>query len=54
MYLLAGAVWYNVLTLIGYLLFLVCLLQDNLARCYEQLARYFELKLRMFDFDIED
>ncbi|HAI6734665.1 TPA: TIGR01666 family membrane protein [Escherichia coli] len=54
MYLLAGAVWYNVLTLIGHLLFPVRPLQDNLARCYEQLARYLELKSRMFDPDIED
>lgn len=53
-YLLAGAVWYNVLTLIGHLLFPVRPLQDNLARCYEQLARYLELKSRMFDPDIED
>ena len=44
--LLAGAVWYNVLTLIGHLLFPVRPLQDNLARCYEQLARYLELKSR--------
>ncbi|MGU0161574.1 FUSC family membrane protein [Escherichia coli] len=29
--------------------FSVCPLQDNLARCYEQLARYLELKSRMFD-----
>ncbi len=54
MYLLAGAVWYNVLTLIGHLLFPVRPLQDNPARCYEQLARYLELKSRMFDPDIED
>ena len=47
MYLLAGAVWYNVLTLIGHLLFPVRPLQDNLARCYEQLARYLELKSRV-------
>ncbi|KUT65374.1 hypothetical protein AWG50_19920 [Escherichia coli] len=53
MYLLAGAVWYNVLTLIGHLLFPVRPLQDNLARCYEQLARYLELKSRMFDTEYE-
>lgn len=52
--LLCGAIWYNVLTLIGHLLFPVRPLQDNLARCYEQLARYLELKSRMFDPDIED
>lgn len=29
-------------------------LQDNLARSYEQLARYLELKSRLFDPDLED
>ncbi len=29
-------------------------LQDNLARSYEQLAQYLELKSRLFDPDIED
>lgn len=28
--------------------------QDNLARSYEQLAQYLELKSRLFDPDIED
>ncbi|SQB20563.1 Inner membrane protein yccS [Citrobacter koseri] len=52
--LLAGAVWYNLLTLTGHLLFPIRPLQDNLARSYEQLARYLELKSRLFDPDIED
>lgn len=52
--LLAGAVWFNLLTLIGHLVFPVRALQDNLARCYEQLAHYLELKSRLFDPDIED
>lgn len=52
--LLAGAIWYNLLTLIGHLLFPIRPLQDNLARCYEQLAHYLELKSRLFDPDIED
>ncbi|MTH46788.1 YccS family putative transporter [Intestinirhabdus alba] len=52
--LLAGAIWYNLLTLIGHLLFPIRPLQDNLARSYEQLARYLELKSRLFDPDIED
>ncbi|WP_235596653.1 YccS/YhfK family membrane protein, partial [Salmonella enterica] len=51
---LAGAVWYNLLTLTGHLLFPIRPLQDNLARSYEQLARYLELKSRLFDPDIED
>lgn len=52
--LLAGAIWYNGLTLIGHLLFPIRPLQDNLARSYEQLAHYLELKSRLFDPDIED
>jgi uncharacterized membrane protein YccC len=52
--LLAGAVWYNLLTLSGHLIFPIRPLQDNLARSYEQLARYLELKSRLFDPDLED
>ena len=52
--LLAGAVWFNLLTLVGHLVFPVRALQDNLARCYEQLAHYLELKSRLFDPDIEE
>jgi len=54
MLLLAGAVWYNLLTLTGHLLFPIRPLQDNLARSYEQLAHYLDLKSRLFDPDIED
>lgn len=52
--LLAGAIWYNLLTLTGHLLFPIRPLQDNLAKSYEQLAHYLELKSRLFDPDIED
>ncbi|MEO3989172.1 YccS family putative transporter [Pseudocitrobacter cyperus] len=52
--LIAGAVWYNLLTLTGHLIFPIRPLQDNLARSYEQLAHYLELKSRLFDPDIED
>ena len=52
--LIAGAVWYNLLTLIGYLIFPVRALQDSLARSYEQLAWYLEMKSRLFDPDIEE
>lgn len=52
--LLAGAVWYNLLTLAGHLLFPIRPLQDNLARCYEHLANYLEIKATLFDPDIED
>jgi len=51
--LLLGAVWYNLLTLFGHLIFPIRPLQDNLARSYEQLAHYLELKSRLFDPDIE-
>ncbi|VEA47745.1 Putative efflux (PET) family inner membrane protein YccS [Salmonella enterica subsp. arizonae] len=36
------------------MLFPIRPLQDNLARSYEQLAHYLELKSRLFDPDIED
>jgi uncharacterized membrane protein (TIGR01666 family) len=52
--LLAGAIWYNLLTLAGHLIFPIRPLQDNLARCYESLARYLEVKATLFDPDIED
>lgn len=52
--LIAGAVWYNVLTLTGHLIFPIRPLQDNLARSYEQLSRYLELKSRLFDPDLDD
>ena len=51
--LIAGAVWYNLLTLAGHLLFPIRPLQDNLARCFEQLAAYLEIKSHLFDPDIE-
>lgn len=54
MLLIAGAVWYNLLTLTGHLIFPIRPLQDNIARSYEQLAHYLELKSRLFDPDIED
>lgn len=52
--LLLGAIWYNLLTLTGHLIFPVRALQDNIARSYEQLAHYLELKSRLFDPDIEE
>lgn len=52
--LLAGAVWYNLLTLAGHLIFPIRPLQDNLARCYEHLAHYLEIKATLFDPDIEE
>jgi len=52
--LLAGAVWFSLLTLVGHLVFPVRPLQDNLARCYAQLANYLEQKSRLFDPDYDD
>ncbi|PKH24241.1 TIGR01666 family membrane protein [Enterobacterales bacterium CwR94] len=49
--LLAGALWYNLLTLVGHLLFPVRPLQENLASSFEQLAQYLETKASMFDPD---
>ncbi|WP_145591472.1 YccS family putative transporter [Yersinia rochesterensis] len=51
--LILGAVWYNVLTLCGHLIFPIRPLQDNLARCYQHLAQYLEAKANLFDPDIE-
>ncbi|MEK9497644.1 YccS family putative transporter [Photorhabdus sp. P32] len=50
--LLTGAIWYNLLTLTGHLLFPIRPLQDNLARCYQQLAVYLDAKASLFDPDI--
>lgn len=52
--LLVGAVWYNVLTLTGHVIFPIRPLQENLARCYEELAVYLEAKAGLFDPDIEE
>ncbi len=51
MLLLLGAIWYNLLTLTGHLIFPVRPLQDNLARSFEQLAHYLEAKANLFDPD---
>ncbi len=42
LFLLAGAVWYNLLTLSGHLIFPIRPCRTT-ARSYEQLARYLEL-----------
>ena len=52
--LLLGAVWYNLLTLIGHLLFPIRPLQENISRCFAQLASYLEAKANLFDPDLED
>lgn len=52
--LLIGASWYNLLTLFGHLLFPIRPLQDNLAQCYQQLARYLDAKANLFDPDLEE
>ncbi|MDN8540822.1 YccS family putative transporter [Erwinia sp. BC051422] len=52
--LLTGAIWYNLLTLIGHLIFPVRPLQENIARCFEGLAHYLEAKAGLFDPDIEE
>lgn len=52
--LLLGALWYNLLTLLGHVIFPIRPLQDSLARCYQQLAHYLEIKSSLFDPDIED
>ncbi|MGB8666817.1 MAG: YccS family putative transporter [Serratia inhibens] len=51
--LIVGALWYNLLTLIGHLIFPIRPLQENLARCYEHLANYLDAKANLFDPDAE-
>ncbi|SFN99672.1 YccS family putative transporter [Xenorhabdus japonica] len=51
--LLTGAIWYNLLTLTGHLLFPIRSLQENLARCYQQLSAYLYAKTSLFDPDAE-
>ncbi|MGE9550537.1 YccS family putative transporter [Erwinia amylovora] len=52
--LLVGAVWYNLLTLTGHLIFPIRPLQENIARCFASLAVYLEAKAGLFDPDIEE
>ncbi|PWC11543.1 YccS family putative transporter [Brenneria corticis] len=52
--LLIGALWYNLLTLFGHLIFPIRPLQENLAQCYQQLARYLDAKANLFDPDVEE
>ncbi|WP_342755169.1 YccS family putative transporter [Pantoea sp. MBD-2R] len=52
--LLLGAVWYNLLTLTGHVIFPIRPLQENIARCFEGLATYLEAKANLFDPDIEE
>ncbi|WP_237385228.1 YccS family putative transporter [Xenorhabdus sp. Sc-CR9] len=51
--LLIGAIWYNLLTLTGHLIFPIRPLQENLARCYQQLSSYLYAKAALFDPDTE-
>lgn len=51
--LLVGALWYNVLTLLGHLMFPVRPVQEQLAGSYAQLAQYLEAKANLFDPDGE-
>lgn len=52
--LLVGAIWYNLLTLTGHVIFPVRPLQENIARSFEGLAAYLEAKAGLFDPDIEE
>lgn len=51
--LLCGAIWYNLLTLAGHILYPIRPLQDLISRCYQQLAHYLEAKATLFDPDQE-
>ncbi|MGL5238446.1 MAG: FUSC family membrane protein, partial [Plesiomonas shigelloides] len=47
--LLAGAVWYSLIALLSHALRPVRPVQENLANCYELLARYLDAKSAFFD-----
>ncbi|WP_422655624.1 YccS family putative transporter [Leminorella grimontii] len=51
--LLAGAVWYNFITLLGHIILPIRPLQDNLAQCFEKLAAFLDAKAMLFDPDEE-
>lgn len=51
--LLLGALWYNLLTLAGHMMFPVRPVQEQLAGSYAQLARYLETKANLFDPDAD-
>lgn len=52
--LLAGAVWYSLIALLSHALRPVRPVQENLANCYELLARYLDAKSAFFDPDEAD
>ncbi|MBS0969811.1 YccS family putative transporter [Chimaeribacter arupi] len=52
--LLCGAVWYNLLTLMGHLIFPIRPLQEQIARSFDQLAHYLDAKSNLFDPDLEE
>ncbi|WP_442954613.1 YccS family putative transporter [Pantoea sp. LMR881] len=54
MLLLTGALWYNLLTLLGHLIFPVRPVQEQLAGSFSQLARYLEAKANLFDPDVSE
>ncbi|KAA9001157.1 TIGR01666 family membrane protein [Affinibrenneria salicis] len=52
--LLTGALWYNLLRLLGHLIFPIRPLQDSIAQCYAQLSHYLDAKASLFDPDLEE
>lgn len=52
--LLAGAVWYSLIALLSHAMRPVRPVQENLANCYELLARYLDAKSAFFDPDEAD
>lgn len=52
--LLLGAIWYSLLSLLGYLVIPIRQVQDNLARSYTQLAHVLEAKAVLYDPDLDE
>ncbi|MGP2486989.1 FUSC family membrane protein, partial [Pantoea ananatis] len=51
--LLVGALWYNLLTLLGHVMFPVRPVQEQLAASFSQLAQYLDAKANLFDPDAD-
>lgn len=52
--LLTGAIWYNLLTLLGHIILPIRPLQENVSQCFFKLAQYLESKAMLFDPDEEN
>ena len=52
--LLSGALWYNLLTLLGHIILPIRPLQENVSQCFFKLVHYLDSKAMLFDPDEEN